>query len=94
MWSGNNPLVGHNEEKFGPRFPAMSDAYDRELKKLVLETAKEIGQENTTQTGTYIMMPGPTYETIAELRMFSSFGDAVGMSTAPEVVVARHCGIK
>jgi len=94
MWSGNNPLVGNNEEKFGPRFPAMSDAYDRELKKLVLETAKEIGQESTTQTGTYIMMPGPTYETIAELRMFSSFGDAVGMSTAPEVVVARHCGIR
>jgi len=94
MWAVNNPLVGHNEEKFGPRFPAMSNAYDRDLKNLVIDTAKEIGQESTTRTGTYIMMPGPTYETIAELKMFKSFGDAVGMSTAPEVVVARHCGIK
>jgi len=94
MWAVNNPLVGHNDDQFGPRFPAMSNAYDRDLKNLVIETAKEIGQESTTRTGTYIMMPGPTYETIAELNMFKSFGDAVGMSTAPEVVVARHCGIK
>lgn len=95
MWACNNPLVGPNEDKFGPRFPAMSDAYDRELAKLARDTAKEIGQEDTTQQGCYVMMPGPTYETIAELKMFRLCGgDAVGMSTAPEVVVARQAGIR
>merc|ERR1719378_398658 len=95
MWAGNNPLVGPNDDKFGPRFPAMSGAYDRDLIKMVQETAAEIGQAETTRIGTYVMMSGPTYETIAELKMFKTLGgDAVGMSTAPEVVVAKHCGIK
>lgn len=95
MWGGNHPLVGANDSRFGPRFPAMSDAYDRDLLKIAHTTAQEIGQQNTTREGCYAMMFGPTYETIAELRMVSAWGaDAVGMSTAPEVVVARHCGIR
>jgi len=95
MWACNNPLVGPNDDKFGPRFPAMTDAYDKTLIKLAQDTAAEIGQDATTRLGCYCMMPGPTYETVAELRMFKLCGaDAVGMSTAPEVVVARQCGIK
>jgi len=94
MWGGNNPLVGANEDKFGPRFPAMSDAYDRSLMKVAKNVAADLGQADTTRQGTYAMMFGPTYETIAELRMLRQWGaDAVGMSTAPEVVAARHCGI-
>jgi len=95
MWGGNNPLVGDNDNRFGPRFPAMSDAYDRELLQQAKQVAADIGQSNTTHVGCYAMMFGPTYETIAELRMLRQMGsDAVGMSTAPEVVVARHCGIR
>ena len=81
--------------RFGPRFPSITSAYDRELRKLAADTGKELGMEDFMQTGVYFHLSGPSYETAAECRMIRSWGgDSVGMSTAPEVVVARHCGLR
>ncbi|KAI3371650.1 hypothetical protein L3Q82_024213 [Scortum barcoo] len=94
-FAGQNPLCGHNDDRFGLRFPCMSDAYDRELRDLAKEIAKEQGCDSFLQEGVYCMLAGPTYETIAECRVLQTLGaDAVGMSTVPEVVVARHCGLR
>lgn len=94
-FAGQNPLCGHNDERFGVRFPCMSDAYDADLRAVVKEVAKEQGCEGFLQEGVYCMVAGPTYETIAESRVLQTLGaDAVGMSTVPEVVVARHCGLR
>ncbi|CAJ1057503.1 purine nucleoside phosphorylase 6 [Xyrichtys novacula] len=94
-FAGQNPLCGHNDERFGVRFPCMSDAYDRELRALAKRTAEEQGCDNFLQEGVYCMLAGPTYETIAECKVLQTLGaDAVGMSTVPEVVVARHCGLR
>ncbi|KAF3689155.1 Purine nucleoside phosphorylase [Channa argus] len=94
-FAGQNPLCGHNDERFGARFPCMSDAYDCELRTLAKKTAKEQGCDSFLQEGVYCMLAGPTYETIAECRVLQNLGaDAVGMSTVPEVVVARHCGLR
>lgn len=91
--SGNNPLIGKNLEEFGTRFPDMSDSYNKELRRKVKEIAKSL--EIELQEGVYACMSGPTYETPAEIRMIRTLGgDAVGMSTAPEVIVAAHSGIK
>ncbi|GKX68707.1 purine-nucleoside phosphorylase [Inconstantimicrobium mannanitabidum] len=91
--SGRNPLMGKNLDEFGPRFPDMSNAYDKDLRNKVKEIAKSINV--TLQEGVYAMFSGPTYETPAEVRMARILGgDAVGMSTVPEVVVANHCGLK
>lgn len=91
--SGRNPLMGKNLDEFGPRFPDMSNAYDKHLRNKVKEIAKSINV--TLQEGVYAMFSGPTYETPAEVRMARILGgDAVGMSTVPEVVVANHCGLK
>ncbi len=91
--SGNNPLIGKNLEEFGTRFPDMSDPYNKELRRKVKEIAKSL--EIELQEGVYACMSGPTYETPAEIRMIRTLGgDAVGMSTAPEVIVAAHSGIK
>ncbi len=90
---GRNPLVGPNDEQLGPRFPDMSQAYDPELRKLAEQVAAKQGTE--LQTGVYVGVLGPSYETPAEIRMFGQLGcDAVGMSTVPEVIVARHAGIR
>jgi purine-nucleoside phosphorylase len=87
--SGNNPLIGKNDERFGPRFPDMSTAYKPEYVVLVKECAKELNMN--IQEGVYAFFSGPTYETPAEVRMAQILGaDAVGMSTAPEVIVASH----
>ena len=92
-FSGSNPLFGHNIDEFGPRFPDMSEAYNLELRNKVLEAAKEL--EIKLQQGVYVMFSGPTYETPAEVRFARIMGgDAVGMSTVPEVIVANHSGIK
>lgn len=91
--TGNNPLRGKNMDEFGTRFPAMNDAYSIDLRN----QAKAIAKENnlTLQEGVYIGIAGPNFETQAELKFFSIIGaDAVGMSTVPEVLVARHCGIE
>ncbi|NWU95967.1 PNPH phosphorylase, partial [Upupa epops] len=90
-----NPLRGPNDERFGVRFPCMSDAYEPDLLGLALESAQELGFQNFTREGVYCLLAGPCYETIAECRLLQALGaDAVGMSTVPEVIVARHCGLR
>ncbi len=87
-----HPLRGKNIP-YGPRFPDMSEAYDKALIAKANEIAKEKGIK--VQHGVYVGTQGPTFETPAEYKLFRIFGgDAVGMSTVPEVIVARHCGIK
>jgi xanthosine phosphorylase len=88
-----NPLIGPNDEEFGPRFFAMDDAYSPELRKHMLLAAEQ-SQVQLAQ-GIYISVLGPCFETPAEIKAFRTLGaDAVGMSTVPEVIVARHCGLK
>lgn len=87
-----NPLIGANLDKLGTRFPDMSHVYDEDLQDVIRETAKE--NEIAIQEGVYVQFSGPCYETPAEIRMFSNFGDAVGMSTAVEAIAANHCGMK
>ncbi|XP_006274606.3 purine nucleoside phosphorylase [Alligator mississippiensis] len=94
-FAGQNPLRGPNDKRFGVRFPCMSDAYDRDLFSLAKESAQELGYLEFIQEGVYCMLAGPSYETIAESRMLQVLGaDAVGMSTVPEVIIARHCGLR
>lgn len=91
--TGNNPLIGPNDDEFGPRFPDMSEAYDRNLIELAEGVAA--GQKLKLQKGIYAGLTGPTYETPAEIRYLRSIGaDAVGMSTVPEVIVANHAGLR
>ncbi|HKT38859.1 MAG TPA: purine-nucleoside phosphorylase [Ktedonobacterales bacterium] len=91
--AGLNPLSGPNDERFGPRFPAMTDAYDPALREKMLAAASQHGV--ALAEGVYAMVSGPNFETQAELRMLRGFGaDAVGMSTVPEVIVARQMGIR
>ena len=90
---GNNPLIGENDERFGPRFPDMSEPYDTELRGKAEMIAKGLGIH--PQHGVYTLFQGPYYETAAEIRMFERMGaDAVGMSTVPETIVANYLGIK
>ena len=90
---GSNPLVGVNEERFGPRFPDMTEVYSRRLRKIAVEAAAELGQP--LARGIYVAVHGPSYETPAEIRFFRTIGaDAVGMSTVPEAIVARHMGVE
>ncbi|MBN3311016.1 PNPH phosphorylase, partial [Amia calva] len=94
-FAGQNPLCGPNDERFGKRFPCMSDAYDKDLCQMAMETAQDLGYSDFIQQGVYCMLGGPSFETIAECLMLSRLGaDAVGMSTVPEVVMARHCGMR
>ena len=87
-----NPLIGPNMEEFGPRFPDMTRPYSPELIASVEEIAAAVGI--VLHRGVYLASTGPTYETPAEYKYFRTIGaDAVGMSTIPEVIVARHCGI-
>ena len=91
--TGKNPLIGPNMDAFGPRFPDMTDAYDRTLRELTMHAARQLDID--LRRGVYCWMNGPTYETPAEVRMARVLGaDAVGMSTVPETIVARHCGMK
>jgi purine-nucleoside phosphorylase len=88
-----NPLRGPNEASLGPRFPDMSDAYDARLRRIATAACGAAGV--AARQGVYIAMTGPSYETPAEIRMARTLGaDAVGMSTAPEVVAARHMGVR
>ena len=103
---GENPLRGRNDDRFGPRFPDMTTAYDHELQDIVVRAAEEIAKErfesgiDKTHTdflhrGVYCGLSGPTYETPAEIRMYRLLGaDAIGMSTVPEAIVARHQGMR
>jgi len=93
---GRHPLVGLNADEYGPRFPAMSNAYDQSLRDLVWICAKKLKMTKFMHKGgVYAMVSGPSYETPSECRMLNLLGaDCVGMSTAPECIVARHCGIR
>lgn len=94
-FAGDSPLKGHNDERFGPRFLALNNSYDMRLRQMAMECAKEMGIAPHIHEGVYVMLGGPTYETVAELRLLRMLGiDAVGMSTVPEVIVARHCEMK
>ncbi len=90
---GSNPLVGPNDERFGPRFPDMTEVYSTRLRQLTDQAAEAIGLP--VAHGTYIAVTGPSYETPAEVRAFRALGaDAVGMSTVPEALTARHMGLE
>ena len=90
---GTNPLVGLNDDRFGARFPDMSEVYSSRLRGIADEVATSMGL--AVEHGVYIAVHGPSYETPAEIRAFRTLGaDAVGMSTAPEAIVARHMGIE
>jgi len=103
---GENPLRGPNDNRFGPRFPDMTSVYDHELQEIVVTAADEIAKErfesgvdrshtDFLHRGVYCGLSGPTYETPAEIRMYRLLGaDAVGMSTVPEAIVARHQGMR
>lgn len=90
---GTNPLIGPNADDFGSRFPDMTNLYTPELGDLARRVAKDLGIG--LQEGVYLGCSGPSFETPAEIKVFQSFGaGAVGMSTVPEAIVARHCGLK
>lgn len=92
-YMGDNPLMGPNDDKIGPRFPDMSQAYNQEYRDKAKQIAEEKGLH--IKEGVYMAFSGPTYETPAEIRFARTIGaDAVGMSTVPEVIVAVHSGLK
>lgn len=92
-FSGRNPLIGPNDDAFGPRFPDVSNAYDKEFRDRLKNIASRRGI--SLQEGTYLMVAGPNFETAAEIRAFRTLGaDAVGMSTVPEVLAAVWCGMR
>jgi purine-nucleoside phosphorylase len=103
---GTNPLLGKNDERFGPRFPDMTETYDAEFQRIATEEAAQIVHERIERhrdetaamflhRGVYCALSGPTYETPAEIHMYRLLGaDAVGMSTVPEAIAARHQGMR
>jgi purine-nucleoside phosphorylase len=92
-YMGYNPLIGPNADGFGPRFPDMTTAYTPALQDLARKTAADLDIQ--LREGVYLGYMGPSFETPAEIRLFQSWGaSACGMSTVPEVIAARHCGMK
>jgi purine-nucleoside phosphorylase len=90
---GTNPLVGANDERLGPRFPDMTEAYSKRLRQIADDAARARGID--LAHGVYVAVHGPSYETPAEIRYLRTIGaDAVGMSTVPETIVARHMGME
>jgi purine-nucleoside phosphorylase len=90
---GSNPLTGPNDDSLGPRFPDMSEAYPREFREIAKAAAGSLGIK--LKLGVYAAVPGPSYETPAEIRFLRAIGaDLVGMSTVPETIVANHMGMK
>jgi len=90
---GANPLIGPNDDRFGPRFPDMTRAYDPDFRRYVAEAGKKLALN--LHEGVYLALAGPNYETPAEIHSFRTLGaDLVGMSTVPEVLAARHSGIR
>lgn len=95
LLAGNNPLVGPNIAQLGPRFPSMSDIYAFPIRRFVLDSAATLGIAHKVHSGIYCYVSGPQYETKTEIRFLHMVGvDAVGMSTVPEVVVARHANMQ
>ena len=94
-FAGKHPLKGPNDQRFGNRFFALNNCYDRHFRSLARRVAIELDVDEHIHEGVYTMLGGPNFETVAELRMLMTCGvDAVGMSTIPEVLVAGHCGIR
>jgi len=92
-YMGFHPLVGPNDDDFGPHFPPMSDAWNKHMGEMLAETAEE--ENIPLHEGVYIALRGPSFETPAEIRMAQKMGaDAVGMSSVPDCIIARHCGLK
>lgn len=90
---GVNPLRGKNDEEYGTRFPDMSEVYSQRLRKIAQKKSQELGM--VLKTGVYLAASGPSYETPAEIRAFRKLGvDAVGMSTVPEAIFAKYCGME
>jgi purine-nucleoside phosphorylase len=90
---GQNPLIGPNDDRFGPRFPDMTQAYWKPYREIALQAARNL--RKTVYQGVYAALPGPSYETPAEIRYLRTIGaDLVGMSTISEVIAARHMGLK
>jgi len=90
---GDSPLIGRNDDRLGPRFPDMSEVYSRRLRGVADEAA--VAKGVPVSHGIYIAVHGPSYETPAEIRAFRTLGaDAVGMSTVPEAIAARHMGLE
>jgi purine-nucleoside phosphorylase len=90
---GSNPLIGPNDDRFGVRFPDMSEVYSSRLRRIADEAAAAAGVP--VKHGVYVATAGPSYETPAEIRFFRTIGaDAVGMSTVPEAIAARHMGLE
>jgi purine-nucleoside phosphorylase len=90
---GVNPLIGPNDDKLGPRFPDMTEAYSKRLREIASDVAGDLG--HTMQEGVYAALPGPSYETPAEIRYLRAIGaDLVGMSTAAEAIAANHAGLE
>ncbi|XP_051174611.1 purine nucleoside phosphorylase-like isoform X3 [Leptopilina boulardi] len=93
-FAGNNPLQGPNDDRFGPRFPPMNKAYSTTLMDIGSQVAEEMGIADIVHKGVYTCLGGPSFETVAELKMLRMVGvDAVGMSTVHEVITARHCDL-
>lgn len=89
----STPLVGPNDDRFGPRFFSLANAYDHDLRQQLHATARTLNLP--LHDGVFVSYPGPNFETAAEIRMMQNMGgDVVGMSVVPEVIVARHCGLK
>lgn len=94
-FSGNNPLNGPNDSKWGTRFPPMNKAYDAEYRKTMRSTVSELGMSSFFREGIYCMFGGPCYETVAEIKFIRAMNaDVVGMSTIHEVITAVHCGLR
>jgi inosine/guanosine/xanthosine phosphorylase family protein len=92
-FAGVNPLIGPNDDAVGPRFPDMTDAYDPRLRCLLLQAAADVAVP--VRQGIYLYLTGPSFETPAEVRLFGQFGaQVVGMSTVPECIAGRHCGLR
>lgn len=92
-FSGNNSLIGVNDDRFGPRFPDMSEPYAKDFRAIAEKAAQE--QNIDYKEGVYALFPGPCFETAAEIRMFAAIGaDVVGMSTVPETIAANYMGLK
>jgi len=90
---GSNPLIGPNDDRFGPRFPDMSEVYSARLRTIADEAARARGVP--VSHGIYVAVHGPSYETPAEIRFYRTMGaDAIGMSTVPEAIAARHMGLE
>ncbi len=90
---GTNPLKGENDNRLGPRFPDMTEVYDEEMREIIAVGMRELGMG--VKKGVYAALSGPSYETPAEIKMLSILGaDAVGMSTVPEAIAARHMGAR